>query len=56
MGGLEEKGFVFGKETVCSTGKRRRNENVGARAQNNVLGLGSCPRTLTSPRRRIRLK
>ena len=29
---------------------------VGARAQNNVLGLAPCPRTLTSPRKRIRLR
>ena len=29
---------------------------VGARAQNNVLGLGPCPRTLTSPRRETRLR
>ena len=26
MGGLEEKGFGFGRETVCSTGKRRNKE------------------------------
>ena len=26
MGGLEEKGFGFGREAVCSTGKIRKNE------------------------------
>ena len=29
---------------------------VGAMAQNNVLGLGPCSRTLTSPRRETRLR
>ena len=26
MGGLEEKGFGFGRKTICSTGKRRKKE------------------------------
>ena len=29
---------------------------VGTMAQNNVLGIGPYPRTLTSPRRETRLK
>ena len=26
MSGLEEKGFGFGREAICSTGKRRKKE------------------------------
>ena len=29
---------------------------MGARAQNNVMGLGPCPRTLISPRRETQLR
>ena len=28
MGGLEEKGFGFEREAVCSTGKRRKKEQT----------------------------
>ena len=41
MGGLEEKGFGFGRETVYSTGKRRKKEKKKKKRKEEILVLTS---------------